>query len=182
VNYGHGIVVDEILIEKVEPVYSVIINVTDGIDPISGALVTFNDAHLQSNELGEAVFNEIPLGADYDYSVNMSGYNSVGGQMDVNDHVQLEVVLNISTAVAKNTMSDILVYPNPSDGVFSLLQGSIAASMHYELFNVSGLRVQKGVFEKSLNKIDMSMLPEGVYILRLVWNHNERIMKLVIKR
>lgn len=182
VNYGHGIVIDDVLIEKVIPQYSVTVNVTDGLDPISGASVTFNEMQLDSDEQGNAVFDEIPLGVAYNYSVHLSGYNDVEGQVDVNDDVHLEVVLNVSTAISKNNISDIRVYPNPSDGMFTLSQGSILANTQFEVFNISGIIVQHGVFTKSSEQVDLTMLPDGVYILRLISKHTERLMKVVIKK
>jgi len=181
-NYGHGIVIDDVLIEKIIPQYSVTIIVTDGVDPISGAWVTFNGMQLQSNEQGNAVFNEIPLGVAYDYRVDMTGYEIIVGQVDVNDDVQVEVVLSLSTSFTTNTLSGIRVYPNPSNGIFTISQGSNWAVTQFEVFNISGVKVQRGVLAKSSEHLNLTLLPEGVYILRLVSKNTERLMKLVIKK
>ncbi|MBI9064787.1 MAG: T9SS type A sorting domain-containing protein, partial [Marinilabiliaceae bacterium] len=98
------------------------------------------------------------------------------------DDVQVDVVQNASTAISKSKTSDIRVYPNPSNGIFTISQGSNGAVAQFEVFNISGVRVQSGVLAKSSEQVDLTRLSEGVYILRLVSKHTEQLMKLIIKK
>ncbi len=180
-NYGHGIVIDEVVIEKVV-FYTVTINVTDGINPISGATVLFNGLQIQSDAGGDAVFFDVPVGSAYAYSVDLTGYNTVEGQVDVNKDLQVDVVLSVSTAIEEKTIEKVQVYPNPSNGMVTIILGLVNVPAQYQVVSISGTRMLSGVLEMASSQIDLTALPEGIYILQLMSGHQEHLMKLVIQK
>jgi hypothetical protein len=68
-----------------------------------------------------------------------------------------EVILN----------NEISVYPNPSNGVFTVSMNNIP-SLKYEIYNVLGQSVQSGEITTANNTINLTSSQNGIYILKLV--------------
>ncbi|WP_397447599.1 T9SS type A sorting domain-containing protein [Polaribacter sp. R77954] len=77
-----------------------------------------------------------------------------------------------------NIFNDVLVYPNPSNGIVNIKSNISFAKI--ELFSILG----KKVFETTSiqnNQIDVSHINAGVYLLRLLDNNNKtKTKKLII--
>lgn len=60
------------------------------------------------------------------------------------------------------------VYPNPSTGIVNVVFGN-AEVADYVLFNAMGQQVAMGKFigQEQENILDMSLLPAGVYLLKV---------------
>lgn len=72
------------------------------------------------------------------------------------------------------TNQEVLVYPNPSKGIFNIQ--SNFRNLRYNLVNIQGQVIQSG--KVSQNKVDVSIPVQGVYFLEL---SNEKGNKLVKK-
>lgn len=85
----------------------------------------------------------------------------------------------------KIDMSNYQLFPNPSSGIFYLLQSKeIKANYRLSLMDMNG----KLLFEKEMNssgyqleKLDFSGFPKGMYFLKVITDQGESIEKLVIK-
>lgn len=75
---------------------------------------------------------------------------------------------------------DILVYPNPSQGVLSVeLPGSITnASIH--IYNSLGERVQEFLLKETKSKIELHNIPNGVYSMEIAMAGKVVIKKIVV--
>ena len=79
--------------------------------------------------------------------------------------------------VRKNASNDLVIYPNPSHGIFN-----IESSQPIEIIvsSISGQVIRRFNFdENSKNIIDLSNNPKGVYVLSILSN-NETITKRII--
>ena len=76
--------------------------------------------------------------------------------------------------------AQITIYPNPSGGAFTL--EGVALNAFITVYNTLGLMVHSQKADSSLQQIDLSYLPVGVYVIRVVDAHNETVQKLVIQR
>ncbi|MEE1899889.1 T9SS type A sorting domain-containing protein [Flavobacterium rakeshii] len=65
-------------------------------------------------------------------------------------------------------VNTIKVYPNPSNGVFTVQFANTVSSLQYEVYNVLGQVVKNGKVTQSNNSIDLSNYTNGIYILRTV--------------
>ena len=74
---------------------------------------------------------------------------------------------NGSIGVYENSQLGIKIYPNPTTGILSLSKNA-----NFKLYNLSG-ELLKTYFET--NQIDISNLPNGVYLIR----HNDSYQKIV---
>ncbi|RYJ41175.1 T9SS type A sorting domain-containing protein [Flavobacterium beibuense] len=74
-------------------------------------------------------------------------------------------LLGVSDVVSP--VNEIKVYPNPSNGLFTVSLTDDASALQYEVYNVLGQAVQSGKIDSANNTIDMTAKANGVYILRL---------------
>ncbi len=75
-------------------------------------------------------------------------------------------------------MDNISVYPNPSSDKISI---NVEDEITYNLVNIRGQLINKGVINNASNTIDISSFHSGIYFLNLE-NGNERVTKKVIKQ
>ncbi|MDR0872081.1 MAG: discoidin domain-containing protein [Prevotellaceae bacterium] len=80
-----------------------------------------------------------------------------------------------SIKTTKQTASDILLYPNPNDG---LLYISGIADFDVQIFNLSGEKVLQK--QQQNGKIDISKLTNGVYVVKLI-SGNETFERTILK-
>ena len=83
---------------------------------------------------------------------------------------------NCSLGITESHSAILEIYPNPSDGVLNISQNFESA----ELYDISGNLVKE--WEYSLNKIDVSFLDDGVYLLKLKLHDQSIIEKKIIKK
>ncbi len=59
----------------------------------------------------------------------------------------------------------IEIYPNPSQGIFTLVNNDV--NTEYALFDSKGNTVNVGKISIGANKLDFTVLPKGFYLLSL---------------
>ncbi len=60
--------------------------------------------------------------------------------------------------------SEIIIYPNPSNGIFTV---ELSDKATIEIFSTKGQLIYSGYYVDSSNNIDLSANPKGVYIIRI---------------
>lgn len=76
-------------------------------------------------------------------------------------------ITNLETS--ENILADqIKVYPNPSRDIFIIDLINIKSDVNFKLFSSNASLITKGKFENKTNKIDLSLKPNGVYLLKLM--------------
>lgn len=90
---------------------------------------------------------------------------------------KIEFQLKSSLSTKDFTNRKVLVYPNPSKGVFNIK--SNIQQLQYNLVNLQGQVLEKGTI--SQNKVDFSNHSHGIYFLELSNANNKLVKKLVIK-
>jgi hypothetical protein len=70
---------------------------------------------------------------------------------------------------------DILVFPNPSNGIFnvSLSNELLSDDLHFELYNSIGELIFNNKINNQLFQVDISFLPKGIYLIRVLDSKNE---------
>ena len=106
------------------------------------------------------------------------------GMVDTTN-LPIENVLKNATSVNENNLSDIKVYPNPNDGIFSIDFGNKDFS-HYKIkvFDLKGGLVSSlNTIEESLVTLKMPENTKGSYILYLLDIKNSDIIshKIIIQ-
>lgn len=101
------------------------------------------------------------------YSLTTSNNTVIktGGAFGASEATLFKVVTNLSND--DFNLASIKVYPNPSNGVFTLSMDKIG-STEYEVYNILGQVVKSGKFNAdSQQKIDLSNNSNGLYILKV---------------
>jgi len=86
-----------------------------------------------------------------------------------------------NNSLQKNSSSEIKVFPNPGSGIFNL-ETSENALAQISITDLSGKEVYKNemnLSSNSLNTLDLSDLPGGVYFLSLIKDNNSQSIKIV---
>ncbi|MFD2727609.1 BNR-4 repeat-containing protein [Hyunsoonleella rubra] len=91
------------------------------------------------------------------------------------DKIEFELKSALSTS--DFNIQKVLVYPNPSEGVFNIK--SNIQNLRYNLLNIQGQIIQRGRVSKS--KVDFSNHTQGIYFLELSNESNRLIKKIVIE-
>ena len=121
----------------------------------------------------------------------MAGYVFKGWMLgeelyDFSKEVTKDIVLlakwaEKTTSVESRLLANVRVYPNPVARVLSVQAEAEVA--RYELTNASGVRVKMGAPSASELRLDVSQLPEGLYLLRLAdARGNWTICKVLVQR
>ena len=79
----------------------------------------------------------------------------------------------------ENENTSIAVYPNPSNGKFSL-KVSDAELKRFEVINVLGMKILYAPIQANETIIDLTNQPKGVYFVRMYDNYNQFTMRKII--
>ena len=100
------------------------------------------------------------------------------------DDISLRKCVPGVTAVENELMKNVVIQPNPSDGIFSI--SDCAPGSRVEVYNAIGRRVfSKNDLSSSVpDEIDLSGQPDGIYLVRLISQDSRTTGsgKVVIKR
>lgn len=99
VNITDADVTENVTMVLIPPTYSVTFNVSDGTNPLTGAVVAFNSTTETTDASGKAVFEEVSPGAGLAFTVTLPGYNNYSGTLDV---VDADVSMDVTLIVAEN--------------------------------------------------------------------------------
>ena len=74
----------------------------------------------------------------------------------------------------------VVIYPNPvTDGVFSVK--SVDTIKGIEIYNASGVNVYSVVGNHNTEHLNVSVLPHGIYFVKVATAHGANVSKIVIK-
>ena len=95
---------------------------------------------------------------------------------------QKHIYLKFPPGIGEITNRDLLITPNPSDGKFRITASGFPVTGEMKIFSVIGtiIRERETVSEGSV--IDLTGLPEGVYILQLNSNGKLFYQRLILKK
>jgi photosystem II stability/assembly factor-like uncharacterized protein len=129
-----------------------------------------------------------------DYVVNISpaesGYVTIDVQADVvhdmlgnwntaSDQWSINYIL---TSIEKLSEMGVRIFPNPSNGKFTLEIGNQHKQLEISVLDVSGKQVFKRQFSGSASQnVDLTHLHKGIYLVRVNMNNKELVSKIVIE-
>lgn len=123
-----------------------------------------------SNSLSIKSIKSIYLASSMLYLNVFDGTNAVYANADIQ-----KIYFEDATAVApvaENTK--LLAYPNPTKGVV-YFRGLTEESVPVRVFNLSGVEVLNGRINSSVQSLDISFLPRGIYLINL----NNKLVKMI---
>jgi hypothetical protein len=127
-------------------------------------------AHTLTNNEGYFVFNNIPIGS-YRLTLDVPGIEitnppavEITEDGQIVDNIIFETTIGIADIIKKSG-SNIVVYPNPSNGYFTIASESVIESI--ELYDAMGKKVLTATPKAQTTQIN-ARLPQGLYIYRAV--------------
>ncbi|MDT8411293.1 MAG: T9SS type A sorting domain-containing protein, partial [Vicingaceae bacterium] len=94
------------------------------------------------------------------------------------NEINVDILTNISE-LEKNKDSEILVYPNPNNGIFNIALPTIKDEVQVTIYNLSGQQIEYLTL-KDKGIIDISKQPNGIYFVKVIHQH-QVITKKIIK-
>ena len=73
---------------------------------------------------------------------------------------------NNPLGIEENTLQSFTIYPNPSSGIFTIASESFIDPTPFQVTDVSGKIIQKGVLSQAENQVDLSNTANGIYFLQ----------------
>jgi hypothetical protein len=96
-------------------------------------------------------------------------YTYVDSLTTCSDTAQINITVDICLGIQNTVASNVTVFPNPVTNVLQVQSTSVLTG--YTVMDINGREVMKGNFSgNSQNKIDVSVLPVGTYVLRTLDN------------
>jgi N-acetylmuramoyl-L-alanine amidase len=126
----------------------------------------------------------ITAGATYTYSVKAK--NSVGSVNNSNGTTSVTAISCAGKIEDNSVKAEITVYPNPTDGIFSLdINSSKDKKIDYQIFDENGKMLKEysnqAHQENAINTIDISNYPSGIYFIKINIENQEYMRKIIRK-
>ncbi|MDZ4663384.1 MAG: T9SS type A sorting domain-containing protein, partial [Bacteroidota bacterium] len=116
---------------------------------------------------------------NYSYSNVQRNYNSGGGPVSYGDSSITYYKTVVGIKENDTEKGQLLVYPNPGKGVFTIENGIDITSI--KVHNVQGTQVFETKIESKIANLDLSNLPAGMYFIRVNEGSSRIIHKVIIE-
>lgn len=179
-NAGKTIWLDSLVLSMEPSIYSpsdVVFTVLTGDASVEGAEVELAGMKATTDADGMATVAGVAPGTDIAYTVTSGDVVSEGTVTVMGDGVQVDVEVKLDgTSVGDELSNNFKVYPNPSNGIFTIeaLEGS-----NYVIFDLSGKTIVSGVIESQNHEI--SVQTSGIYVVQVVTESNVLTKRVVVK-
>ena len=90
--------------------------------------------------------------------------------------ITLDLTIDICVGVSDLELSEISIYPNPTNGIFTI---SSDENYNYDIFDITGRVILNGRLENTINKVDISNKSKDIYFIRLNNEHRNKVIKLI---
>lgn len=109
------------------------------------------------------------------YDVTLTATNQWGSKtVTLSNHIEIEACAGIKNNVKSSSVS---VYPNPTNGIVTV--SDIEKNTQYTILSLSGEIVGKGEVSVNSNKIDMTTIQNGFYLVQFEEGQNIRTISIV---
>jgi N-acetylneuraminic acid mutarotase len=142
-------------------------------DSLSGEILNSCLLVLDGNDTIPGNLGEFDLsGLVYDtcfIEVTKEGYHDFDNMLVVlsDTSYTIDLVPMIVESITGSSAQEILIYPNPTQGMITVQTGE-QRICSIEIINLIGRVVNKMEFTDSVAQVDLSPLPTGIYIIRII--------------
>lgn len=74
---------------------------------------------------------------------------------------------------------DVIVYPNPTDGITHIVFPNSSENYDVSIFNISGLKLNQKTMQGETQDIDLSSYPKGMYFMRITDRNGKQYIKKI---
>lgn len=173
-------VTEEVILEiATESDYSLTFNVSDGTNPISGAVIKFIDSTYTTSSDGKYIIENVKAGT-YNYSVSATGFENMNGSVTVNNADLTENITMIKVTSFEEIRSNkIVCYPNPVKNILNIESSSNIKKI--QITSQYGETVFDCEVYGTYVTVGIQYIPSGIYILRIETTENNVLVKKIIK-
>ncbi|HKI90190.1 MAG TPA: T9SS type A sorting domain-containing protein, partial [Draconibacterium sp.] len=157
-----------------------------GNDKLSFASASFDDMHEITTNFN--VDTTLAGAEDYTFSVYHSpryfDNDSTGITMDSNGgELNFSIVFKngLLQNIKENTLPDFLVYPNPAQNQFSLKNVGMQQNIEISVYALNGQLILKKIPFSISNSVNVSNIPNGVYLVQIKNKRQFFTQKLIIQ-
>jgi len=114
----------------------------------------------------------------YFLSVSINGCSS--------EPTAINVIVNTCTGVQSNDAAgpslSVSIYPNPSAGLTNFIVNGASGNTEMEIYSINGQKIYSyNISGKSETQIDLSNLPRGIYMVKIIDEKTNHIDKLILQ-
>jgi len=157
-------------------------------DPYSNLLqdvmIQFNGSDQYTDIDGESVFRNVIPQNEISFTLTKEGYWDYDSTLNLVDQsVTFNARMSSTTGMSQIDEQDIKIYPNPSDGKFSVeFEGFMNENYTIKVFNLIGANIFTKVTSgtKDKEEIDISYLAKGMYFVSIETENGSIMSKRII--
>jgi hypothetical protein len=131
----------------------------DGDAPITWSMESGNLPNGLTLSLTGAISGTPTTAGTFNFTVK--AINSIG-----NDTKALSIYIKDGVGISENKLSNITVYPNPTDGQLRITNYKLQ-NEDYRIFSVLGQMIMHGKLQEETTIINVAFLENGIYYLRV---------------
>ncbi|WP_055445843.1 choice-of-anchor Q domain-containing protein [Lacinutrix mariniflava] len=156
-------------------VFSAAANDIEGMDPLLGALQDNGGTTLTHNLLDSSP--AFDAGDSADTFTDQIGQSVFGASRDIGAY-ESQVTLSVDDL---NLSSTFNMFPNPSNGTINInLDNTISGEIKMEIVSITGQVIKTMALSSGNNRLDVSELSSGIYVINIRTANNSISKKLVL--
>ncbi|MCF8227179.1 MAG: T9SS type A sorting domain-containing protein [Bacteroidales bacterium] len=153
----------------------------DGTQPVNKAYVSIGSDSIETNNLGQALFDEMAIDTTYSYSVRKEGYEDVSGEVYLLTDTTINIAMitvNDTTNLSDFSMVDgVRVWPNPASSILFLETGAELRDPVIQILDIHGRIIFERRYKGVSMKVDLGGLTSGLFFLKINGNQlNKNIL------
>jgi len=185
-TYANEITVNEsnldLNIELIQiPTYNAYFYVKTGdSEPINNAEIEINQGIFYTNSQGEAIITGLYNGT-YPYQISANSYEVYSSELTIENSDFDEYVTLISTSVETTSERLISLYPNPTNGMFTIITPFDWKAINVKIIDITGRLIHDRDYD-DLTSIDINLSgnSSGIYIVKISSNDKIQFSRLII--
>jgi hypothetical protein len=143
-------------------------------------------------DMGGTWYNSMNLPLDSCYTnvgafAGQFNYDYITGNgVCPNDTANILVIVqdNCTSGMDELALEEIMVYPNPTDGLLYVSSSSLEEQYSYEIINIEGRVIQRQndvINSVAPQTIDLTACLDGLYMIRIYNDYFEKMVRVVLK-
>jgi len=155
-------------------------NVSASGGPIDNAKIAIELKKENTNQDGNAVFEDLPSRKEYIFSIEKEGYFPLLDTFYLETDTTISVEMQLTTNAAyDNAERTISIYPNPANDFIYIENNRNPSTL--ELINLDGKILRKKRLPSGSTTLNVSAIQKGYYLLRIVNKAGVESHKIIIQ-